>query len=190
MSPIELAYEFHETYERLAPNFGYETREDTKEFDPETPNGKLMTAVCGEILTHLNRPNRNRMSNLNNEYQKSNWYPRTLVLCSAGLLRSPTTAWILSNPPYSRNTRAIGVNREYALIPVDQALLNWADEIVCMEDDHHLALLDYAKSLEINPEDLGKIYVLNVPDSFAYRDPKLVERIQSALERVKFPKPE
>ncbi len=41
---------FHDTYERLAPDFGYETREDTKEFDPESPNGKLMTAVVGEIM--------------------------------------------------------------------------------------------------------------------------------------------
>lgn len=27
---------FHDTYERLAPIFGYETREDTKEFDPDS----------------------------------------------------------------------------------------------------------------------------------------------------------
>lgn len=45
-----LAIKFHDTYERLAPQFGYETRPDTKAFDPESPNGKLMIAVCGEIL--------------------------------------------------------------------------------------------------------------------------------------------
>lgn len=45
----ELARRFHETYERLAPEYGYETREDTKAFDPESPNGKLMIAVCKEI---------------------------------------------------------------------------------------------------------------------------------------------
>lgn len=44
-----LARLFHETYERLAPQYGYETREDTKEFDAESPNGKLMIAVCGEV---------------------------------------------------------------------------------------------------------------------------------------------
>ena len=31
----QLALKFHETYERLAPEFGYETRSDTKKFDPE-----------------------------------------------------------------------------------------------------------------------------------------------------------
>jgi hypothetical protein len=47
---IALAVKFHDTYERLAPRFGYETRTETRKFDPETPNGKLMIAVCVEIL--------------------------------------------------------------------------------------------------------------------------------------------
>ena len=47
---MEMAIKFHETYERLAPQFGYETRSDTKAFDAESPNGKLMIAVCGEVL--------------------------------------------------------------------------------------------------------------------------------------------
>ena len=44
-----LARRFHEIYERLAPSFGYETRKETREFDPTTPNGRLMIAVCSEI---------------------------------------------------------------------------------------------------------------------------------------------
>lgn len=48
-----LARIFHKTYERLAPQFGYETRQETREFDPESANGRLMTAVCGEILGQL-----------------------------------------------------------------------------------------------------------------------------------------
>lgn len=46
----QLARLFHDTYERLAPQYGYETRDDTKQFDPTAPNGKLMIAVCGAIL--------------------------------------------------------------------------------------------------------------------------------------------
>lgn len=42
---------FHDTYETLAPSYGYETREDTKQFDPESKNGKLMVAVCKFVLT-------------------------------------------------------------------------------------------------------------------------------------------
>jgi len=47
---LALALQFHEVYERLAPHFGYETRLQTRHFDPASPNGKLMIAVCEEIL--------------------------------------------------------------------------------------------------------------------------------------------
>lgn len=50
----DLARAFHEAYERLAPQFGYETREETRQFDPASKNGRLMIAVCNEIraLSH------------------------------------------------------------------------------------------------------------------------------------------
>lgn len=44
-----LARQFHEAYERLAPQFGYETRTETRQFDPESPNGRLMIAVCAAL---------------------------------------------------------------------------------------------------------------------------------------------
>lgn len=50
MNKEDLAILFHDTYERLAPSFGYETREDTRKFDENSPNGKLMMAVCEEVL--------------------------------------------------------------------------------------------------------------------------------------------
>jgi hypothetical protein len=46
----EVARLFHETYERLAPDFGYETRQDTRQFDPESANGRLMIAVCASLI--------------------------------------------------------------------------------------------------------------------------------------------
>lgn len=47
-----LARSFHETYERLAPSFGYETREASAKPWANVPeqNKRLMIAVCGEIL--------------------------------------------------------------------------------------------------------------------------------------------
>lgn len=50
ITPLGLATAFHEIYESLAPSFGYETREETREFDPESKNGRLMVATCAEIL--------------------------------------------------------------------------------------------------------------------------------------------
>jgi len=50
LSAQQLAVQFHETYERLAPKFGYETRRETQHFNAESPNGQLMIAVCSELL--------------------------------------------------------------------------------------------------------------------------------------------
>lgn len=49
---LELAVRFHTIYERLAPTFGYETRTDTRDFDPDSNNGRLMIAVCDEVIRH------------------------------------------------------------------------------------------------------------------------------------------
>lgn len=51
-SPVELARLFHETYETLAPSFGYETREASRKPWEDVPekNKKLMVAVCEKIL--------------------------------------------------------------------------------------------------------------------------------------------
>lgn len=53
LEPDVLAQAFHEAYERLAPEFGYETREETRQFDPESRNGRLMLAVCDEIIGRI-----------------------------------------------------------------------------------------------------------------------------------------
>ena len=55
----------------------------------------------------------NKLANTRNPYQGTS--KRVLCVCSAGLLRSPTIAWILSNPPFNFNTRAAGVSLEYVL---------------------------------------------------------------------------
>lgn len=51
MTAERLAQTFHETYERLAPNFGYETRKESAKPWAEVPeqNKRLMIAVCEEV---------------------------------------------------------------------------------------------------------------------------------------------
>lgn len=45
-----LARMFHGFYESMAPDYGYETREETRKFNPESTNGRLMIAVCSRII--------------------------------------------------------------------------------------------------------------------------------------------
>jgi hypothetical protein len=49
----KLACLFHENYEALAPEYGYKTRDETKDFDPTTVNGQLMIATCSAVLSAL-----------------------------------------------------------------------------------------------------------------------------------------
>ena len=50
---LKLARLFHENYEALAPEYGYKTRDETKDFDPTTANGQLMIATCSAVLSAL-----------------------------------------------------------------------------------------------------------------------------------------
>ena len=118
----------------------------------------------------------NRIANAGNQFQGS--YKRVLCVCSAGLLRSPTTAFVLSQEPYNYNTRAAGLAPDFALIPVDGVLLEWADEIVCMTEDQEEDL-----EWKLEQRDLTTpIVCLNIADSFAYRDEKLIELIKENYE--------
>ena len=112
----------------------------------------------------------NRMGNAKNEYQTD--VKKVLCICSAGLLRSPTMAVVLSQEPYNYNTRAAGIVEEYALVPVDEVLIHWADEIVCVEPRIETLLRD-----EFDVDD-KHIVTLDLPDMFEYRNPVLVELIK------------
>lgn len=116
---------------------------------------------------------KNRIHNSSNPYQGE--YKRVLCVCSAGLLRSPTTAVVLSQDPYNFNTRAAGLNPDYALVPVDEVLLAWADEIVCMTKEQKEDLIDTLKTFGI----VGTTVIcLNIPDNFAYRNNELMKMIR------------
>lgn len=56
-NPEVLAQLFHETYEHLAPQYGYETRKASAVPWEDVPveNKLLMIAVAGVILEELNR---------------------------------------------------------------------------------------------------------------------------------------
>lgn len=121
----------------------------------------------------------NRLGNARNPYQGG--HLRVLCVCSAGLLRSPTLAWVLGQEPWGYNTRAVGVNDDYALIPMDQVHIKWADKIVFVEKE----IRDYAERKfgdKLLPDE--QLVVLNIPDNFEYRDPELVRIIREQVEEL------
>ena len=116
----------------------------------------------------------NRLANSNNRYQGK--YKRVLCVCSAGLLRSPTAALVLSQEPYNFNTRAAGLEPEFALIPVDRVLLEWADQIVTMTPDQ-------AQGVRALLEEEKPIVVLGIDDNYRYRDQELIKLIRESYDK-------
>ena len=116
---------------------------------------------------------RNRIWNVKNPYQGD--AKKVLCVCSAGLLRSPTAAIVLANE-FGYNTRAAGVDADHALIPVDDVLLEWADETVCMDSYQASRLYEWGAK---------NIIVLSIPDMYAYMDPELVEAIKKNYAEAK-----
>lgn len=121
----------------------------------------------------------NRLGVAANPYQGKT--KKVLCVCSAGVLRSPTAAVVLSQEPYNYNTRAAGIDEEFALVPVDEVLLEWADQIVCM-DAFQKSVLEQKLLLAGDTEAKCKILNLDIGDSYPYRDPELIQLIKEKYD--------
>lgn len=123
----------------------------------------------------------NRIHNVSNPYQGK--FKKVLCVCSAGLLRSPTLAHLLSDDPWNYNTRAVGTDVGHALVPVELIHLVWADLIICMSGEQERFLKEMKKSIKWKVR--AKIVCINVPDAFAYREPALIELLKERIKEYK-----
>ena len=121
----------------------------------------------------------NKQASIKNSYQGD--FKKVLCVCSGGILRSATAAVVLSQAPYNYNTRAAGLNKDLSLIAVDQFLLEWADEIVCMEYWQDTELCAMLKKYGL----ARKIIVLDIQSGSKYRDPVLVQAIKDKYDTEK-----
>lgn len=108
----------------------------------------------------------NALYNCKNPFQGTE--KKVLTICSAGLLRSPTLAWFLGNHNY--NTRSCGMH-DYALIQIEDILLEWADIIICVHED-------IAKLLDLSNFTDKELIVFNIPDEFSFKEKTLLEMIK------------
>ena len=120
---------------------------------------------------------RNQMHNINNPYQGKE--KKVLTVCSAGLLRSATLQNFLIKE-YGYNVRNCGTE-DYALIPISEALVKWADEIVFVN-------LENFNRVRFDLEEYGlieKTIVLDIPDMYAFNDSRLVDICREQYEDAK-----
>jgi predicted protein tyrosine phosphatase len=111
---------------------------------------------------------RNQLYNVNNASQGET--KKVLTVCSAGLLRSATLQNMLIKE-YGYNVRNCGTIESYALIPISEALVKWADEIVFVN-------MENFRDVKKDIEELGllnKTYVLDIPDMYEFNNPELLE---------------
>ena len=106
-------------------------------------------------------------------------YKRVLTVCSANMLRSPTMAVVLSMPPFDYNTRSAGTH-SFALIPVTEDLLMWADEVVCADTEHALIIRDKLMEYQLDKP----IVNLRIPDNYEYRNPELIMMIRRRYDEA------
>ena len=121
---------------------------------------------------------RNKLAVINNPYQKS--YLKVLTVCSGGVLRSPTAAALLTQL-YDFNTRSCGTE-DYALVPLTQELVYWADEIICAENYHLGEVEKVMDNCYLKDEPRPITRVLGIPDMFDYMDVELVRLIKVKFE--------
>lgn len=121
---------------------------------------------------------RNQLGVLFNAFQGK--YKKVLCVCSAGCLRSPTAAHILSSPPFNFNTRAVGLSKEYAIVPITEALIVWADVILVMDSDMVLQVNEMQNKMASEVDatfdyDYKQVINLEIEDDYDYRHPTLVK---------------
>jgi predicted protein tyrosine phosphatase len=122
-----------------------------------------------------NKASKNQLMNTSNCYQTD--VKRVLSICSAGMLRSPTVANALYYE-YGYNTRSCGAT-DFALIPISEALLVWADEVVLVHND----VLKYLSDSELDIIK-DKLIVLNISDTYEWNEKALVDQILTQYKPV------
>ena len=135
----------------------------------------------------MSKVTRNRLGNCGNRFQGP--AKRVLCVCSAGVLRSPTLAEILSREPFNFNTRSVGLDQEFALTPIDLVHVAWADAICVMDHEQQGVVEEMLENLDA--EQRGMMYFgpkvvhnLLVPDNFAFRDPELIKILTEKVTAI------
>ena len=99
-----------------------------------------------------------------------------LFVCSANVDRSPTAEHIYKNHP-QLEVKSAGIHWN-ATQKVDEALLQWADVVLCMEEfQKRLIMIDFNTVIE------GKIIdYLDVYDDYVRMSPELIEKIKEQMD--------
>jgi len=98
-----------------------------------------------------------------------------LFICTSNMDRSPKAEELFKdNPNYE--AKSCGLSPVEHGTKVSKELLDWANIIFCMEHEHKQFIID---NFDV---DVNKIVVLNIPNTYAFGDPKLEELLRIKLK--------
>jgi predicted protein tyrosine phosphatase len=117
----------------------------------------------------------NRVWNFGNPHQGK--AKKVLCVCSAGLLRSPTAANVLHSE-FGFNTRAVGIDGSYALVPIHEDMHEWAEIVVAMEP---WMAEDLVKRWGFTED---QVLCLNIPDQYEYMNAELQSLIITNFKKL------
>ena len=108
---------------------------------------------------------------------------RWLFVDNEGVIRSATAQALAGKAEI--NARAVGADYTQALVPISLQLANWAQQIIFLDQ------LSYDKTAEMfqgyNYDWLsvtGKNVILDIPDTYFYMDPLLVNILKEKLPEL------
>lgn len=105
---------------------------------------------------------------------------KVLFVCSMGILRSATGARLYS---HKYNTRSAGTWDD-ALIPLTPLLMEWADEVVFVNETNYQQVKKFYLAEDIDIDKEYSIKVLNIPDAYPHMHPNLIAAFHAQYEKV------
>lgn len=70
---------------------------------------------------------------------------------------------------------AVGIAKEFALIPIDMAHVAWADDIVVFNVQQFDVVNELLDCAEMNGFERANVHIFPVEDDYSFRDPQLVQ---------------
>jgi predicted protein tyrosine phosphatase len=100
---------------------------------------------------------------------------KLLFVCTGNRDRSKTAEAMFSNVK-DVEVRSAGTSIT-ATTQLSKKLIDWADRVLVMEDEHQKAVL------KLNPDAESKVECLNIPDVFFYNQPELKALLAARLRQ-------
>lgn len=103
---------------------------------------------------------------------------RVLFVCTGNSECSPMAENLFRNWKGMWETKSAGIRPVYGRVALSQELVDWADLVVCMEEEHRTFLQAYFKC---PPE---KAKVANIADRYFRDDPELLRELDPKVKPI------